>query len=278
MPASTFNAVRLQSQIAQEASDLIGLEINGTRLEDIELIIFDKDGTLFELYPFFSRVAMVRGLNICSGLGADESLAQWIALKMGVDIRLKRVNGPIGIYSREYIQDLLCSELKDIGYSAEKEIIISAFRKTDEYFNDESVLKSSLVPVKGLFDFLKCMEGRCKGAVFSYDLTDRLELISRAFGMSKNLDMFLGGDRILRPKPDPWGALKIMSDLHISPENTALIGDSVFDMECARRAKCRYVITMLSDISGPGLLRGDSGISAPVPDAAVRDFTEINVD
>jgi len=252
---------------------MINLEINGAELKNIELIIFDKDGTLFELYPYWSKIAMRRSENICKGLDiVDEGLVEWIALKMGVNIRSQRMNpeGPIGIYNREHIQKSLYNELKERGYPIKENIIQSAFRETDEYVHKEEILRDSLVPVRGLLNFLKSIDGRCKGAIFSYDLTDRLELIARLFGISDNFDMFLGGDRILYSKPDPWGAIKIMSDLHISPENTALMGDSIFDIECGKRARCNHLITILSDISNSKLL-------GPVSNAVLKDFTEISV-
>jgi phosphoglycolate phosphatase-like HAD superfamily hydrolase len=82
--------------------------------------------------------------------------------------------------------------------------------------------------------------------------------------------MFLGGDRIIHPKPDPWGAIKIMSDLNISPENTALVGDSLFDIESGRRANCHYLITIQSEISNVDVLNS-------VSNAVIHDFTEISV-
>jgi phosphoglycolate phosphatase len=252
---------------------MIDLEINGATLENIELIIFDKDGTLFELYPYWSKLAVRRGENICKGLDVvEEGLAEWIALQMGVDIRSQRMNpkGPTGIYDRQYIQNLLYNKLKDRGYQIERDIIQSAFKEADEYISNENILKDSFVPVKGLCSFLDDIKGRCKGAMFSYDLTDKLELIARFLGISDNFDMFLGGDKIIHPKPDPWGAIKIMSDLHVAPENTALMGDSIFDLESGRRANCNYLITILSEISNSELLK-------PVSNAVLNDFTEISV-
>ncbi len=252
---------------------MIKLEINGATLENIGLIIFDKDGTLFELYPYWSKVAMRRGENICEWLDVvEEGLAEWIALQMGVNVRSQRMNpeGPTGIYDRQYIQNLLYANLKDRGYPIELDIIQSAFKEADEYISNENILKNSMVPVKGLYNFLKKIEGRCKGAMFSYDLTDKLELIARFFGISDNFDMLLGGDKIIHPKPNPWGAIKIMSDLHVSPENTAFMGDSILDLECGRRANCNYLITILSEIS-------NSELSKPVSNAVLNDFTEISV-
>ena len=213
------------------------------------------------------------GENICKSLDVvEEGLAEWIALQTGVDVRSREMNpkGPAGIYNGQYLQNLLYNKLKDRGYPIKKDIIQSAFKETDEYISNENVLKDSFVPVRGLLNFLKNINGRCKGAIFSYDLTDRLELIARLFRISDNFDMFLGGDRIIHPKPDPWGAIKIMSDLHIPPENTALVGDSIFDIESGIRANCNYLITILSEISNSELLK-------PVSNVVLNDFTEISV-
>jgi phosphoglycolate phosphatase-like HAD superfamily hydrolase len=191
---------------------------------------------------------------------------------MGVDIKGQRMNpkGPTGIYDRQHIQNLLYNKLKDRGYPVEKDVIRSAFEEADKCVNNDKVSSDLFVPVKGLFDFLKKIEGRCKGAMFSYDQTDKLELIAGFFGIKDNFDQFLGGDKIVHPKPDPWGVIKIMSDLHISSENTALIGDSFFDIESGRRANCKYRITMLSEISNSQLLK-------PVSNGVLNDFTEIGV-
>lgn len=252
---------------------MIDLEINGALFKNIKLIIFDKDGTLFQLYPYWSLVAMIRAENICKGLVVSEDgLAEWIALQMGVDVGRQKMNpkGPIGIYSRQYIQNLLYNKLKARGYPIEKNIIQSAFNEADEYISQEERIKESHVPVRGMLDFLNSIEGRSKGAIFSYDITYKLELIARSFGISGGFHMFLGGDRILYPKPDPWGSREIMSKLHISPENTALIGDSICDMESGRAAGCGYLIAMLSEISNCEQLM-------PMANEIVSDFMEIEV-
>ena len=44
---------------------MIDLEINGKILKEIDLIIFDKDGTLFESFPYWTVVARyVRKISV----------------------------------------------------------------------------------------------------------------------------------------------------------------------------------------------------------------------
>ena len=61
-------------------------------------------------------------MNICHSLNVDDdSLLDFIAFVMGVDNSKKSMNpkGPIGIYNRPYIQDLLLKELQIKGYPIE---------------------------------------------------------------------------------------------------------------------------------------------------------------
>lgn len=96
----------------KRGGDMIDLEINGAVLEGIDLIIFDKDGTLFQLYPYWSRMALLRGRCICRALMAKAAAVQpaspLAALQMGVDLAEGRISphGPAGIESRQHIQNL----------------------------------------------------------------------------------------------------------------------------------------------------------------------------
>lgn len=251
---------------------MINLKIRGKSFEDLDLLIFDKDGTLFELYPYWSKVALKRAELISKSMRIeDSSLIERIASDMGADLKNKKMNpsGPIGIYNRSYIQDLLYNALKKDGYPIEREMVLKAFKETDEYINQDRVLRSALVPVKGLIEFISKIDNRCHCAICSYDLTDNLKHIAEMFNIDRNIDLFLGGDLIKYPKPDPWGAVKIMNELGVSPENTAFIGDSIFDMECGKNARCKYLINIISDISDMELLGKVSHIS-------IKDFSIID--
>nr|WP_321507953.1 HAD-IA family hydrolase [uncultured Methanoregula sp.] len=242
-------------------------------MKEIELIIFDKDGTLFELYPYWSIVAKRRAKNICSAMHVDDDLLiDYIGLVMGVDNTKKSMNpkGPIGIYNRPYIMNLLVTELQKRGYPVNPQMIMNAFQEADTYISQDDILRQSLVPVKGLPEFLPAAAKRCKCAIFSYDQTKNLEHITHLMMMKTYFSFLLGGDLIKYPKPDPWGAIKIMQDLNVSPDHTILIGDSIHDIESGKKAGCKYVITRKSDISDMDLLE-------PVSDFIIRDYNEIIV-
>jgi phosphoglycolate phosphatase len=250
---------------------MIDLEINGTILKGIDLIIFDKDGTLFELFPYWTVVARKRAENICRAMHvSDESLVDWIALLMGVDNRKKTMNpkGPIGINNRPYIENLVFEELQKKGYTVDPPMITTAFRETDVYISQDQILRHALVPVRGLVEFLSAISPHCRSSIFSYDQTVNLEHITRLMQIDGYFSQLLGGDQLRHPKPDPWGAVKIMDDLHVSPAHTLLIGDSIHDIESGKNAGCRYLITRRSDISDLAKLK-------PLSDFIIEDYTSI---
>ncbi len=256
---------------------MIDLEINGAVLEGIDLIIFDKDGTLFQLYPYWSRMALLRGRCICRALMAKAAaiqpgLARWLALQMGVDLAEGRISphGPAGIESRQHIQGLLCRRLQEMGYAADAHIIREAFRQADIYFSREERVREAHVPVAGMTDFLMSLKGVCMCAMLSNDISSKLELSARSHGIEGCFQMFLGGDTAAFPKPNPWGAREIMAGLRVPPERAAFMGDSVSDLKCGRDAGCGHIIAVLSEIS-------DKEAVEELADAAVRDFREIVV-
>ncbi len=252
---------------------MINLKIGTAIFKNIELIIFDKDGTLFQLYPYWSRMAYLRGECIWRALAvSEEGLAQWISLLMGVDLAGKRMNpnGPIGIQSRAHIQSMLKEKLGEKGYFADEETIRSAFREADVRISHEDILRETHVPVAGMIDFLESIKGKCKCAMLSHDTTSKLELCVRSLELSSSFQMILGGDRTAIAKPHPWGAKEIMAKLGVSPENTAFMGDSIFDMECGRNAGCGHIIAVLSEISDVKKMESLADISA-------KDFRDIIV-
>lgn len=255
------------------SDNMVDLKIYDMDLNDIELMIFDKDGTLFELYPYWSIIARKRAELICDFLRVkNPSLIDSLMYTMGIDVQHKRLlpKGPIGVYPRPYIQNRVKEALENTGYSVSDDAIISAFVEADKYVTDDSILPNALTPVRGMLSFLKSVKGKCKCAIYSYDLTAKLKKISGLFSIENDFDMFLGGDLVERPKPDPWGAQKILTSLAVSPDHTAFIGDSLLDMQCGQNARCKYLIAVRSDISDMSALR-------QVATCIIDDFSEVEV-
>jgi HAD superfamily hydrolase (TIGR01549 family) len=252
---------------------MINLEINDNNYENINLIIFDKDGTMFQLYPYCSKMVFERTNAICNVLNDhDKELEKWLISTMGVDLENQKIyqKGPIGVYSKYYAQNMLFEKINEKGYDISREMLKKAFETADININQIDYLKDALIPVPGMMDFIKSSAKNCKLAIYSNDMTLRLNDTVELFNINNYFECVLGSDMITKHKPDPMGVLKIMEKLEIEPENTAFVGDSNLDIECGKRAGCKYLISILSDISDQKYLKQNSN-------EILNDFTRINV-
>ncbi|MEK7766002.1 MAG: HAD-IIIA family hydrolase [bacterium] len=65
--------------------------------------------------------------------------------------------------------------------------------------------------------------------------------ILRRLGVLRLFGAVLGGDDVVRKKPHPEVMRTLMRRFHAKPSETVLVGDSRFDMDTGRRARCRLV-------------------------------------
>lgn len=91
------------------------------------------------------------------------------------------------------------------------------------------------------------------------------ERILRGLGLKRELDAYLGGDSVARPKPAPDLALAAMELLHVAPHETAVVGDTLTDMRMARSAGALAV----------QVLWGVETERVPEADLTVRTWAEL---
>jgi HAD superfamily hydrolase (TIGR01509 family) len=91
------------------------------------------------------------------------------------------------------------------------------------------------------------------------------ERILRGLGIENDIDVYLGGDSVPRPKPAPDLAKFAMSRLGVAPEESVVIGDSVADIAMGKAAGA-HTIQVLWGFS-----------RSPLPDAeqTVRTWREL---
>lgn len=70
------------------------------------------------------------------------------------------------------------------------------------------------------------------------------ERILRGLGIAAEIDVFLGGDSVARPKPAPDLALLAMERLGARPEETVVVGDTRNDMQMGKAAGARTLLVL----------------------------------
>ena len=76
-----------------------------------------------------------------------------------------------------------------------------------------------------------------------YTLNSRIEAynVLKKLGLIDLFDFILTQDDVTRPKPHPEGLYKFLLMWRLKPDEIVYIGDSMYDKECARRARVPYL-------------------------------------
>ena len=84
---------------------MIDLLIDSKVIHDVGLVIFDKDGTLIELYHYWSQMVVLRARLICEALGLGQEHEAGLRWALGVDEKAGRLRpeGPVGLKKREVV-------------------------------------------------------------------------------------------------------------------------------------------------------------------------------
>jgi phosphoglycolate phosphatase-like HAD superfamily hydrolase len=70
---------------------MIDLSVDSKVIHDVGLVIFDKDGTLIELYHYWSQMVSLRARIICEALGLGTERQAGLRWALGVDEKAERL-------------------------------------------------------------------------------------------------------------------------------------------------------------------------------------------
>lgn len=246
------------------------LNINGKILDNIKLIIFDKDGTITDLYKYWSWIARKRASIICKKLDLEKRHINEIQEKMGLDIKRKRFKpeGPIGVKKRSEVLDIVVDYLMSQSISNPRAICEEAFNETDILVNKN--LKSLIKLIPGVPEFFERIDNKCKIAIATSDNTKRASIIMNYLNI-KNIDLIVGGDQVSKSKPDPEVINKILSKLGINANRAIIIGDSCQDTNCGKNANLMAGIAVCTGLD-------DRSDLIKSTDYVVDSLSEIKVD
>ena len=229
---------------------MVHLEINENIIDNIELVIFDKDGTLVDLYNYWANMISFRVESAQKKLGFDESKNDDIMYAMGVDVASGRLRseGPVGLKKREIVMQAMVDSLAEIGFPDTYNTCFQIFKEVDE--QSVNHLKDIVKPVNGMHELINTLyEKNCKIAVATTDKTARADLVADFLGMSDKVNIVIGEDMVVNCKPHPDMANLILKELSVDKENTVIVGDAITDIEMGLNAGLKASIGVCSGLT-----------------------------
>lgn len=209
--------------------------------DDIELVIFDKDGTIFDIHHYWSSMIKLRAEEIVSRFFHDRNDSQdiynAIISNMGVDDSGKRLKpeGPVGVKPRQFIVKVVAETIRQNNVGMSEERMEEIFKEIDKVSSQHFGGMLEFLP--GAESFVKSCHGTgIKAAIATTDINSRAVLAANEMGIGNNFDLIIGGDNVEKTKPNPEMGLKILQRLGVSGEKAVMIGDHDVDMVMGKDA------------------------------------------
>ena len=211
---------------------MVIIDIPGHRFSGIELIIFDKDGTLMELHHYWAEMSALRANLITEKLGLSSDQRLQMLFAMGVDAKHKKLlsKGPVGIKKREVVMQAAIDYLTSIGHKGSQSICQEVFEDVDRI--STTILDKLVIPIPGAGELIDLLsKNECKIAIATTDRSYRAELAMKTMGFDKNIDLIVGADCVSEPKPSPEMINYILDKIKVEKSHALMVGDAITDIE-----------------------------------------------
>jgi phosphoglycolate phosphatase len=251
---------------------MIDLSVNSNVIHDVGLLIFDKDGTLIELYHYWSQMVALRARLICEALGLGTEHEAGLRWALGVDEGAGRLKpeGPVGLKKREIVIKAATDYLDGIGHSATLRLCEQAFEQADEISSVD--LSRFIQPIRGAVSLVGALRDRgCRVALATVDVSRRARLAMEFMGLSDTLDLVVGGEEVVRSKPDPEMIHLILDRLGIARSQAVMVGDALNDVQMGLNAGLKASVGVLTGFATAEQMRTLTPfIARDVSELAVR--------
>lgn len=235
-------------------------------LDGIDLVVFDKDGTLVDFHAMWGGWATELGERLDGATRRPVSGDVFAAIGYDPASGHVRPGSPLAIDTMAEIREAIAAVLRRWcpSVAAARGAVDTAW-----FVPDPASTAVALADLPTLFQALRA-SGR-QIAVATTDDRAPTEATLRALGIRADVAALACGDDGIGVKPDPRMLLAIGEALRVPVERTAIVGDTVADLTMGRSAGAGRVIAVLSGID-------DAARLAPLADLVLPSIGNLEFD
>ena len=232
-------------------------------LNGIDLVVFDKDGTIIDFDAMWSPwvVELARRLEVESGIRVAERLFA----ELGFDqVALRTIpDSPLAVMPMALLRSAVGDVLvrAGVGEPAARDAVDRAW-----FVPDPVASAKPVGDIAGVFRRLRAA-GRRIAVATSDDHAPAAATLA-GLGLDGLVDVVIGADDGVASKPAADMVLLACASVGVAPSRTAVVGDSLADLEMGRAAGAARVMGVLSGVSGRAELE-------PFADALLSSVAEL---
>jgi phosphoglycolate phosphatase len=234
-------------------------------LEGIDLVVFDKDGTLIDFHAMWGGWALELGRRLDGATRRPVAGDVFAAIGFDPVSGRVRAGAPLAVATMAGIREIVAAVIRRRCPS------VAAARLAVEraWFEPDPV--ATAVPTTDLSGLVAALrESGRKIAVATTDDRGPTETTLRALGIRDAISALACGDDGVGVKPDPGMVLAICATVAIAPGRTAVVGDTPADLSMGRSADAGRVIGVLTGV-------GTAEELAPLADAVLESVGDLIV-
>jgi phosphoglycolate phosphatase-like HAD superfamily hydrolase len=234
-------------------------------LEGIDLVVFDKDGTLIDFHAMWGGWTLELGRRLDGATRRPVSGDVFAAIGFDPSVSGGRVlaGAPLAVATMAEIREVVAAVVRRWCPS-----VAAARRAVDAvWFEPDPVAMA--VPLGDLGSLFGALRASGRSiAVATTDDRGPTEATLRGLGVRDHVSALGCGDDGVGVKPDPSMLLALCATVAIPPERTAIVGDTPADLAMGRAAGAGRVIGVLSGV-------GTRDELAPLADALLGSIGEL---
>ena len=234
-------------------------------LEGIDLVIFDKDGTLIGFDTMWTDWAVALGGRLSATVGRDVRPTLFLVLGYDEATGTATAGGGLASTPMARLRQLTVAVLVDGGSrpdDAEAAVAQAWFAPDPEH------LSHPLADLRALLGALR-EDGR-RIAIATSDDRDPTQRTLAVLGVADLVDATVCADDGLPVKPAPDMVLHVCERLGVDPQRAAMVGDSPADLRMARSAGAGRVIGVLTGV-------GERDDLEPLADLVIGSVEQLRI-
>ena len=243
---------------------MIAIACKELLFDDIEAVIFDKDGTLENSSVFWLEIGIQRARLIDARI---PGIRETLLMAFGIVDRTLDPTGLMAVGSREENEIAAAAYIAATGRSwfEAKQIAHNAFNEAAKYLSktpeSAPLFADSRETLKSLAN------AGLKLGILSADSTPEVAAFVSRFQLQEYIQLSMGADEGIH-KPNPQLLVRACQRLEVEPHRTLMVGDSWGDLEMAKNAGAAAAI---------GIQRDNKSIDLTPGDIAIASLSEIRI-
>ncbi len=216
---------------------MISLKTPNWQIENIETVLFDKDGTFIDLHYFWGKMTELRVQKIIDIFKINQKCFEQLCLCLGYDIKSSKMlsDGITAMYSRSKIIEIFKNNLLDFGITTTEKELEKIFDdvSTEFYKNMQNYTK----PIISAIDFIYKLHSKgTKLGIVTSDSVESTLLTLQQFGWEHLFTSVIGRESSPHTKESGKPTKLALEELNANPKTTVMIGDAPMDYISAQNA------------------------------------------